>query len=763
MQELSVVGRSVPRVDALEKVTGKAKYGVDVELPRMLHAKVLRSKYPHARILSIDTSEAEKLPGVRAVITAEDTLKERVETTWHRPGEEPGRYPLAMDKVRYVGEEIAAVAAEDELTAEEALRLIKVEYEEMPAVFDAEEAMKPGAPKIHDVEHNIIFEVNTEYGDVDRGFKEADYIFEDRFTTSSTQVSPLEPMVCIASFDGSGKLTIWENSLDPFMYRSLAAKALGITPSKLRIRQNFIGGKFGHVECDLAPYVITALLARKTGRPVRLVNTREEELGATRPRRSTSIYVKYGVKKDGTLTARNINILADAGAYCGRATGHMLLGLSVFAGLYRCPNLKLEGKCVYTNTHPKGSDRSYGIVEPQFAQQSLMDRIAEELNIDPFELSLKNAVRAGDVTMLGHKIGSCGLQECIDKLVEHTGWEEKRAKKQPNRGIGMALAMCESDGHVPGLFAGDIAYAHVLEDGRVRIISGEYDWGQGSHTVLSQIVAEELGVPLEKVEFSEFNTEIFPHTLGAYGGGRVTLCAGHAMRLAAIDAKRQLLTLAAKMLGVSSEDLEMKDQKIYVRGAPEKAVSVADVASYGRYAVCGAEVIGKGVWEPDTQATDAKTVYGNFSSGYPFYVQVAEVEVDPETGQVKVLNFAGSNDLGKAINPMAAEGQCEGGIGQNIGAALMEEIMYERGVVVNSNFADYKVPTAMDIPSIKSFLVESNEPNGPYGAKACGFAGVATPPALANAIYNAVGVRIKELPMTPEKILNALEEKREGR
>jgi len=724
----------------------------------MLHAKVLRSKYPHARILSIETGEAEKLSGVRAVITAQDTLKEKVETTWRGV---PDKYPLAMGKVRYVGEEIAAVAAEDELIAEEAVRLIRVEYEELPTVFDVEESMKPGAPKIHDVEHNIIHEVDAEFGDLDRGFKEADHIFEDRFATSYIHVCHLEPTVCIASFDGSDKLTFWENSMDPFMYRRLVAKALGITPSNIRIIQKFIGGNFGHCQYDLAHYVITALLARKTARPVRLVHTREEELGAGRPRQPVISYLKYGVKKDGTLTARHIRTIATAGAYCGYAPQMMVTGLAECAGFYRCPNVRLEGKCVYTNTLPTSPSRSFGIKQPMFAQESLMDRIADELGIDPIELRLKNAVRADEVTMVGQKIGSCGLRECLKRVAEYTDWKKKRAKKQPNRGIGMACAMSHSDGmgRMEGQFGGDIAYVQVLEDGRVRIISGEFEWGQGAHTVLSQIVAEELGVPLESVEFSDFNTDVLPHTLGPYGEGRVTLVAGHAVRLAAIDAKKQLFTLAAQMLGVRSEDLEMKDQKIFVRRTPEKVVSIADVAGYGRYALAGAEVIGKGVWEPNTALLDLNKVYGNYSSGYIFYAQVAEVEVDPETGQVKVLNFASGNDLGRAINPMAAEGQSEGCIGQEIGVALMEEIKFEEGRVVNSNFTDYELPTALDIPQIKTLLVESNEPNGPYGAKGTAHPGIPTAAAIANAIYNAVGVRIKDLPITPMKVLQALKEK----
>ncbi len=756
MEEVSLIGKSVPRVDALEKVTGRAKYSVDIDLPGMLYGKVLRSKYPHARILSIDTSEAEKLAGLRAIVTAEDTPKQKIKVSGWGTSD---WYALAADKVRYAGQEIAAVAAEDELTAEEALGLIKVEYEELPAVFDAEEAMKPGAPKVHDVENNIVSEMDTEYGNVARGFEEADYIFEDRFSTRYVHPCHMEPMVCIASYDSSGNLTFYENSVDPFARLRHAAKALGIPASKVKIVQKFIGGNFGADQCLLAPYIITALLAKKTGRPVKLMNTREEELIATHSRTPIVTYVKAGVKKDGTLTAREIRVIATAGAYCSYVPTTMVHGLAICTGLYTCPNVRLAGKCVYTNTVPSGTYRSFAGCQPYFAVESLMDMIAEKLTMDPIELRLKNATKTGDTTVVGQKVGSCGLQECMEKVADYAGWKEKRTKKQPNRGIGIACAMFNSDGRTT-LFGGSIAYIKVLEDGVVRIFSGEYEWGQGSHTILSQIAAEELSVPLENVEFAPLDTDILPYTLGPYGGGRVTVSAGHAMRLAAIDARKQLFTVAAKMLGAGLEDLGIKDQKIFVRGVPEKAVTIAHVASYARYT--GAEVMGKGVWDPDTVLLDYKTAYGNISSAWPFAAQLAEVEVDPETGRVTLLDFADAIDIGKAINPMAVEGQSDGGAAQEIGTALMEEILYEEGTVMNPNFMDYKVPRATNLPSMKTFLVETNDPRGPYGAKACGMITIMpTAAALANAIYNAVGVRIKDLPITPVKILKALEEKRE--
>ena len=762
-EELKVVGKSVPRIDALEKVTGKAKYGVDVELPRMLYAKVLRSKYAHARILSIDTSEAERLPGVKAVITGKDMPKDISIEIRYSKLNLPPPYSMAVEKVRYMGEEVAAVAAEDELTAEEALGLIKVEYEELPAVCDPEQAMKPGAPKIHDVEGNIMYEAKTEFGDIAAGFGEADYIFEDRFATDLVHPCPLEPTVCITSFDSSGRLTFYENSINPFMRGKLLPSILGIAPSKIRIVQKFVGGNFGSTQGCLTPYVICALLAKKAGRPVKLVYSREEEFLNSGPRNITVSYLKTGVKKDGTITARDIKVIINGGAYLYLGPKIIMSGFTPCAGLYRCPNVKFEAKCVYTNTAIIAPYRSFGVVQTTFGMESMMDIIAGKLGMDPIEFRLKNATRTGDVTVVGQKISSCGLAECMEKTRDYIDWEKKRAAKQPNRGIGMACGMFDSEiRNAP--FAGSVAYVRVLADGRVRVDSGEYEWGQGSHTVLSQIAAEELSVPLESVEFAELDTEALPFSLGPYGGGPVTLRGGNAVRLAAVDAREQLQAIAAEMLSVRPQELEMKDQKIMVKGDPGKALSLAEVASYAKYEIA-TEIIGRGHFEPDTVIRDYKTFYGNYSSGYTFVAQIGEVEVDPETGKVKVINFASGIDLGKAINPMAAEGQSEGGLAQEIGPALMEYIIYdEQGRVLNPNLTDYRLPTALDVPPIKTFLIESNEPNGPYGAKACGQLGnIPTSAAIANAIYNAVGVRIKELPITPDKILKALEEKKKGR
>lgn len=760
MTGLSTVGRSLPRVDAVDKVTGRAVYTSDLDLPGMLHAKVLRSAYAHARILAVDTSRAERLPGVRAVITGADMPRDVPLEELRRELFAVPPYSLATDTARYTGEEIAAVAADDELVAEEALRLIRVDYEELPAVIDPEAAMRPGAPRIHaDAEDNVQYRNTTEFGDVDAGFAEADHIVEGRYATQLVHPCTLERTTCVASFDRSGRLTFHDNSIDPYKQTRYLPRILGVAPSRLRIVQKCNGGNFGALQGNLTPYVICALLAGKAGRPVRLSYSREEEFLNAGPRALAVCHLKTGVKDDGTVTARQIRVVANAGAHGYLGPPMMISGFTPCAGLYRCPNVRFEGLCVYTNTAVVSPYRSFGIVPPAFAMEANMDAVAERIGMDPVALRLKNASAAGDVTVVGQKIGSCGLRECIEKTTEYIGWTRKRGKLPPNRGVGMAIGMFDSEVRNQP-FAGSVAYVQVREDATVKVISGEFEWGQGSHTVLSQIAAEGLGVPLSAVEVSELDTAAVPYALGPYGGGPVTLRGGNAVKLAAADARRQLLRTAATMLSAAQDELELKEQRIGVVDDPARSVSLAEVAHYAKY-ILAEEIIGRGHFEPDTVMRDPRTYYGDYSSGYTFTAQTVEVEVDPETGQVAILGIASAVDLGKAINPMAAEGQNEGALGQEIGPVMLEGILYDRqGRVLNPNLIDYRLPTALDVPPIAGFLVESHEPNGPYGAKACGqVTNIPPAAALASAIYDAVGVRITEQPITPDKVLKALREK----
>jgi len=757
-EEYKYIGKRLPKVDVLEKVKGEAKYGVDIELPGMLHGKVLRSPFPHAKIFHIDTAGAERLPGVKAVVTAEDTPK--IKFACFPLSYVEDEHVLAIDKVRFIGDEVAAVTAVDEETAEEALDLIKVEYEELPAVFDPEEAMKPDAPRIHEAEQNISSRFQYGRGDINKGFKEADHIFEDRFVTQYVHQCHLEPTVCVADFDAAGRLTFWLTSMAPSDIRLSIAKCLNIPESKIRVIQPYIGGAFGAKNPLPRLYPICALLARKAGKPVRMLNTREEEFVTTRPRLPMIIRLKTGVKKDGRLVAVHVKVTGDHGAYAGHSETIMSwTGLGV-SSIYRISHFIDEGVGIYTNRGSVGAFRGYGYLQMMFAFESQMDMIAERLNIDPVELRLKNVVSEGEVTPVGWELKSLASRECLQKSTEYTKWKEKKLNKQANRGIGIASIIYLSDVQFID-FDGSHAFVKVLEDGRVQIISGETDYGQGAHTVFSQIAAEELGVPMEDVDISPKDSDLVPYALGPWGS-RLTIGGGNAVRLAAIDARNQLFKIVADMWEANIMDLEVKEGKVRVKGSPEKEITFSEVVKAGLYSKGVSAIIGKGLDRRNTVLVEDMNVNANLSSAYTFATQVAEVEVDPETGKVKVLDFVTTCDIGKAINPMAVEGQFEGAVAQGLGFALMEEIMYDKGKVMNPNLLNYALPTMLDVPSVKTILAETIDPTGPYGGKGC--AELSTIPvaaAIANAIYDAVGVRIKELPITPEKILKALRERKE--
>lgn len=754
---LAVVGKRLPKVDAVEKLMGKAVYGTDIELPGMLYGKILRSPHPHARIVRIDTSRAQKLPGVKAVVTAEDTPKTRYSIS-RRPSGVKDEQVLAFDKVRYIGDEVAGVAAIDEDIAEEALGLIKVEYELLPAVFEPEDAIKEDAPRVFG-DSNVAKHVHATRGDVDRGFREADYVFEDRFRTQHVHQCHLEQTDCVASWDVSGKVTIWITSMDAYTVRFILARALGIKESDVRVIQPVVGGAFGAKLTLFRPYAICALLAKKAGRPVRVVNSREEDFSTTRPRLPMIIDIKTGVKKDGTLTAREIRAMADVGAYAGAGLGIMAVGMSYPIGLYKCPNIRIEGRTVYTNKLSMGEFRGYGGPQMLMACETQMDMIAEKIGVDPVDLRLKNVVDKG-VNVLGWDIKSCGIRECIQKVAEYSNWYQKRKEKKPNRGLGLACTIFISDCKVFE-FNGSTAHVKVDENAKISVRSGEIDYGQGAFTVFCQIAAEELGSSLEDVTFFGTDTDITPVGLGPWGD-RVTVSGGNAVRLAAIDARRQLLEIASDMLKAEPEDLELRERKVFVKDNPSRHVSIEDVAHAVVYEKLGSPIIGtgtdvrKGVDSIDVTGDFA----GNISSSYTFNAQVVEVEVDPLTGQVRVLHVTTANDLGKAINPMLAEGQAESQIVQGMGFGMLEGLKFDEGKVMNPSFMEYRIPNSADCPPIKVFLVETNDPNGPYGAKGAGEPTIIpTAAALANAIYDAVGVRMKDLPITPEKILRAIEAK----
>ena len=753
-EEFVFIGKRVPKLDAIDKVTGRAVYGHDMKLPRMLYGKILRSERAHARILNIDTSRARKLPGVKAVTTGYDIPDIRVGFARDNP-------VLKTGKVRSFRDEIAAVAAVDEDTAQEALDLIRVEYEDLPAVFDPEEAMKPGAPLVHEeAERNILSIMTQSYshGDVEKGFAESDVVLEDRFTLPRVAHCCLGTSFCLASFDNAGNLTVWNSSQMPFMSQRELSTALKIPPEKIRVIKATIGGGFGS-KLDTYPFEpICVLLAQMTGRPVRITFTREEEFIASPTRQPVICYIKSGARKDGTLMARQARMILDNGAYTSWGATTPLVMMMTISSLYRVPNVKYDVLVVYTNNFYAGAMRGYGNPQATFVVESHMDMLAHELGMDPVEFRLKNANQPGDVTGQGVKITTCGLSECIQKAAQNIGWKEKRG--QPgNRGVGIAAQL-----HVGGgarIYPSDGCGTTIKVDdyGKVTVITGSSDMGQGSDTVIAQIVAEEMGVPVDNITVINTDTAITPWDVGAHAS-RTTFVAGNSARLAAAEARRQILEAAARAYNQKVENLDLRQGQIYVKGEPEEGIPYAKAIRAGHFRVDGDVILARGWYEPPTEKQDQE-FRGNISATYGFAAQAAEVEVDTETGEVKVLKIAAAHDVGRAINPMAVEGQIEGGVSMGLGYGLYEELVLEKGRLLNPNFADYALPTALDMPPVDTLIVETVDPEGPFGAK--GMAEPAnnpTAPAIANAVYDAVGVRIKDLPITAEKVLKTLKEKR---
>ncbi|MDO8637262.1 MAG: xanthine dehydrogenase family protein molybdopterin-binding subunit, partial [Dehalococcoidia bacterium] len=604
----------------------------------------------------------------KAVITGKDTLGIKYGTI-DVPQYPADKNPLAMDKVRYIGDEVAAVAAIDEDTAEEALDLIEVEYEELPAVFDPEEAMKPDAPKIHDG-GNICARISWNFGDVEKGFKESDYVREDRFATQAIAHCAMEPHAALASFDSSGKLTVWCSTQAPYMRRTQLSKTLGIRESMIRVLYTHVGGGFGGKTLLCEPEFQAALLSKVTGCPVKIAYTREEVFACTMQRHPMVLQLKTGVKKDGALIATQCKIIADGGAYAATGPVVMYLAGAFLVTVYRLSNVSYEGYRMYTNKPIRGPQRGHGAVQPRFAFDSQLDMVAEELGMDPMEIRLKNAVRSGDVTPNRFKIRGCGLTETIEKSCEMARWKEKRGKMPGNRGIGMCCGTFISGMLIPPHTSSG-AFVKVHEDGGVTLIAGIPEIGQRSDTIPSQIVADELGIALEDVQVVSGDTEITPLHAGSYSSRG--MWASKAVKAAALDAKRQLFEVVAKELEANPEDLEARDRRIYVKGSPEKGMSFKEAVLASYMSKEGNPILGRGYYKPDIDLVNFETGEGNLSPDYSFGTQIAEVEVDKETGKVKLLRMTVGHDVGLAINPMAVEGQTEGSISMGQGQVLYEE------------------------------------------------------------------------------------------
>lgn len=749
----TAVGRSIDFVDAGEKATGRARYLDDISLPGMLYGKILRSPYPHARIKGIDITRAAALPGVKAVITAADCprIPFGLDT--------PDVYMLAVDKVRYVGDEVAAVAADSEEAAEQALELIGVDYEPLPGVYEPRTALAPGAPAVHeDRPGNIAKSYKIERGSVDEDFAGCDFVFEEEFDTSLVQPCYMEPFGVIAGWEPDGRLMVWTGIQSAFNARAEIARALGIKPSSVAIKVPFIGGGFGGKIWIRNFHPIAAVLSQKTCRPVKLVLSREEEFLASRARVSAGIKLKLGMMRDGAMVCKETRILADNGAYSWAAP-KILLNMSMRTDcLYRFKSTRTVSELVYTNHVPTSGFRGYGNAQMHFALESMVDICARKLGLDPVAVRLKNAVCQGDTTLHGWKLRSCGLSQCIEKAAEAIKEGRLPAGEQNGRirrGIGVACMTHVSGNRAGNNFDGSSAMVRFQEDGKLQVFSGESDMGQGARTVFAQIAAEALDIPLEDITLMPLDTDVSPFCLGTYSS-RVTTVGGKAVMLASLQVRDQLLKLAGKLMNENQDMLEIKSGVIYARLDPGKKMSVAEVCRAGIRTREAAGLAALVSYDPPTEGTD-KDFYGDYSSAYTYGAHGVEVEVDTETGQVQVLRVAAAHDVGYQINPGGVRGQITGGVAQGAGWALYENLVFKEGMPQNTSLSNYILMGIKDMPHINSIAVETNDPVGPYGAKGVGEPTlIPMPPAIANAVEDAVGVRIRELPISPEKVFWAL-------
>jgi 4-hydroxybenzoyl-CoA reductase subunit alpha len=759
MEEYSVIGKRIPRIDGRVKVTGEAKFAADYEMPGMLWCKILRSPYAHAKILNIDTSRAERLPGVRAVCTGKDFQGWR----WGWMPQTRDEPPMAVDKVRYLAEAVAAVAAVDEDTAEEATELIKVDYEELPGVFTAEESMQEGAPPVHDyVKNNLSWDFHMDFGDVEKAFRESDLVHEERFETGRVVTGFLEPPAAVALWDSSG-ITIWAAKQSPyFVYRHLA-DCFKLPLNKVRVIQPFIGAGFGGTKNDsTAGDFCSVLFSKWTGKPVKFVYSMKEVLMTCRRRHNMIVYNKMGMKKDGTITAMQSRVIADGGAYTAIGPLSMYLTGCISTLPYKLPNFKHDAYRIFTNNPVSAAMRGHGVTHTRFAAELQMEMMAEKLGIDPVAIRLKNAVTAPHETINQIKVYSAGLVEGLKTLAEAPSWKNKGKSKRTeeywSHGVGIS-GTCYLGGARQRGHQSCAAVVRLCEDGTIDYMTGATDCGQGSDTVLVQIIAEELGIRVEDVDIKRVDTAVTPCDAGSYGS-RVTVLAGEAARKAARDVKEQLAKFAAEGWQVAPEEIVFKNRKVFVKGAPEKAMSFDKLAKTACYSGSGAVIIGKGYSDYGLEALDFEKGAGMPGTAFSFTSQLTDVDVDRETGFVKCNEMIIAHDCGRPLNPINVEAQNQGAAIQGMGQAMYEHFVMNRGRTMNPNLADYKMPLAMDIPRIEVIDILTDDHTGPYGAKeASEGAHVSAPPSIASAIHDATGIWFKEQPITPEKIALALKEK----
>jgi len=750
MQAFNIVGKDVPRNDAEAKARGTALYTDDLRLPGMLFGRILRSPLAHARIKHIDVSRAAGLSGVKCVITGEDTPKIKY-GNWRLFPDTQDEYPLAIDKVRFIGDEVAAVAAVDGDIAEEALGLIQVEYEELPGVFDTDASTREGAPVLHDYcPTNISVNRKIQYGDIEKGFAESDYAREDTFDVHAVSHAYLEPCAALAQADQDGRITLWTSTQVPYIVQCLLASTLGMRENDIRVIKPFVGGAFGG-KMELRTWEFcAALMAKKTGRPVKFTLSREEEFLAGRRRHPMRLHSRVGFKKDGTLMAKDLRIRLDGGAYNAMGPTATFLCGNFGAMLYRYPNYRFMGEHVYTNKPPASAMRGFGAPQSLYATEMQMSMAAEELGIDPVEIRLKNAQVSGDKIPDVATISSCGFIESIEKVAEMSDWKTKRKNLKPGQGIGIGCYSFISGGVFNWFntsYPFSAAEIRAFADGTVHLLTMASDIGQGSDTALKQMLAEELGLRMEDIRITAADTAMTPQAdLGTWGS-RVTLMAGNAVLDAARKIKDQLFGAVSARFNLNLiYNFECKDGRVQVKLRPEKGISFGEAVAIVQRANRGEPLVVRGSYTPRDK--------GLVTPAFGFGSQIAEVEVDQETGQVKVKQMWTAHDSGTVINPRAVEGQLAGSIQMGLGYSLCEQFVMDGGKTLNTNFLDYKMPTALDMPPSEVAHVETYEPEGPFGAKECG-EGLASPtaPAISHAVYHATGYCCKDLPITPEKIL----------
>jgi 4-hydroxybenzoyl-CoA reductase alpha subunit len=752
----SLIGAPIPKIDSYAKVTGAARYADDLKLARMAVGRILRSPHPHAILKRVDASRARAHPGVLDVLTGADLPRKYgiMPTT-------QDEYPFALDRVRYVGEPVAAVCAVDEETAEEALDLIEVDYEPLPAVYTIEEALAREDVRIHDETKrgNRMKEVHLEFGEVEEGFAEADLVREDTYFFEGTTHAPMEEHACVADCGSDRKVTLWTSTQTPHYVHREVAKVLDIPLSHLRVIVPPVGGGFGGKCEPFAHDFAACLFALRLGRPVKFTLSREEVFYCHRGRHPVKMILKTGVKRDGTITAVHLQTFLDGGAYASYGLATVYYTGALLTVTYQIPRYKFDGMRLYTNKPACGPKRGHGSTQPRYAFECQLDKIAEQLGLDPAEYRRRIAIEPNSTTVNGLRVTSCGLVEAIDKATAAAGWAERRGQLPPGRGLGVAISSYVT-GAGKAIYWNDMPHSGVIvkidRGGGVAVLCGSSDIGQGSDTMLATVVAEELGVDISDIRVHAGDTDLTPVDLGSYSS-RVTFMAGNAAKKAGRKLRTLLFEAAGELLGVAPETLAAANRRIFVADEPERAVSFVEAAQKAEAA--NGTLAAVGSYAPPKLGGGFKGAGVGISPAYSYTACVAEVVVDPDTYDVTVEKLWVAHDCGRALNPVLVEGQIEGSAYMGFGEALLEEQVFRRGLHKIPSLLEYKLPTIYDTPEITALTVETLDKEGPYGAKEAG-EGPLNPviPAIANAVYDAIGARVDSTPITPDKIARALKE-----